>query len=140
MSIVNKIISSVQASTGYSCLYNSEAELDRLLDNAPLPCAWFTLISDGSVINETAQMRESVDVAIFFCDKSEFDFDSIENETILERLRGDAFAWLNSLNTGGDLSYTGDIQTSRIYERYDVNVTAYGVRITITENVGLSKC
>lgn len=140
MSIVNKIIESVEAATGYSCLYHSDAELDRLLDNAPLPCAWFTLLSDGSVINDTAQLRESVEVAVFFCDKTDHDFNSIENEAILDLLREKAFTWLKSLNGPGSLSYTGDITTQRIYDHFDVNVTAYGVRLTITENIGISKC
>lgn len=139
MSIINKIISSVEAATELTCYYHSEGELDRLFDNAPLPCAFFTLLSEAEVVNDTSQLRERAEVAVFFCDKTEFDFGSMENESIISVQRANAFRWVNAIN-GSDISLDGDLRSSRIYDRFDCNVTGYGIRCTITENVGESKC
>lgn len=138
MSIVNKIISSVRIATGLQCHYHSDGELDRIFDNAPLPCAFFTLLTDAEIINESSQMRERAEVAVFFCEKTDFDFGSIENEAILSRMRTLAFKW--AANLGDDLAIVGELQSQRIYDRFDVNVTAYGIRCTLEELVGISKC
>lgn len=139
MSIINKIKSSVEAATGLACYYHSAVELDRLFDNAPLPCAFFTLLTEAEVVNDTSQLRERAEVAVFFCDKTDFDFGSAENEAIISVQRANAFRWVNAIN-GSDISLDGDLRSERIYDRFDCNVTGYGIRCTITENVGESKC
>lgn len=139
MSIINKIISSVEAATGLTCYYHSDVEIDRIFDNAPLPCAFFTLLAEAEVVNDTSQLRERAEVAVFFCEKTEFDFGSIENEAIISVQRANAFRWVNAIN-GSDISLDGGLRSERIYDRFDCNVTGYGIRCTITENVGESKC
>lgn len=139
MSIINKIKSSVEAAVGLSCYYHSDGELDRLFDTAPLPCAFFTLLTEAEVVNDTSQLRERAEVAVFFCDKTDFDFGSIENEAIISVQRANAFRWVNAINSS-DISLDGDLHSERVYDRFDCNVTGYGIRCTIAENVGESKC
>lgn len=139
MSIVNKIKESVEAATGLTCYYHNNGELNRIMDNAEFPCAFFTIITDAEIINDTAQLRERADVGVFFCDKTDYDFDSIENEAIISRMRTHAFRWLNSLSAS-DISVTGDMTSQRVYDTFDVTVTAYGVNVTVEEDFGVSKC
>lgn len=139
MSIVNKIKASVETATGLTCHYHSAGELDRIFDNAPLPCAFFTLLSEAEVVSDSSQLRERAEVAVFFCDKTDFDFGSIKNEAIISAQRTNAFKWVNSINRG-ELSLVGDLRSERIYDHFDVNVTAFGIRCTLEENVGESKC
>lgn len=139
MSIVNKIIASVKAATNMECYYHSNGELDRIFDSAPLPCAFFTLLDETDIVNDSSQMRERAEVAVFFCDKTDFDFGSIENEAIIVTQRTNAFKWVNSLN-GGELALVGDLRSQRIYDHFDVNVTAFGIRCALEELVGESKC
>jgi hypothetical protein len=61
------------------------------------PFALFQLLTNGQPVEEAGQVKERVSVAMFFVEKSDFDFDAIENETIIHRCKERAFAWISSL-------------------------------------------
>ena len=137
MTIVGKIKQSITDATGLPVYYHDEPTLNLLTSSMDFPCCLFQLLSQGAVVNEGGQIKERVTAALFFVDRSDFDFDAESNEEIIDACKGRAFAWLASLNVGGLLTLTANNGTRRIYDRYDDILTGFGLSVDLTEQVGL---
>ena len=136
MTIVGKIKQSITDATGLPVYYHDEPTLNLLTSSMDFPCCLFQLLSQGAVVNEGGQMKERVTAALFFVDRSDFDFEAESNEEIIDACKGRAFAWLASLNGGGLLTLTANNGTRRIYDRYDDILTGFGLSVDLTEQVG----
>lgn len=135
--IVNKIKQSVQSGTGLTCLYGSLDSINvQMEDQTNFPVAFFVLLNNGNLNERSNNYRERVDVAMFFVQPTEFDFDSIENEALIEQCKQYAFQWLNSLFLGGELRYMATFNTSRVYNQMDDILTGYALRVRLEELVG----
>lgn len=149
MTIVEKIISSVQVALSefdggelvtFPVYYHDIETLNLIADSADYPCAFFQLLTDGTLTNVNAQQRESVNVAIFFVEPSEFDFDAIENEEIIDRCKGRAAKWLQHVPLDRYIEVNEVVRTQRVYERFDGILTGYGLIVTLTELQGVLYC
>lgn len=139
MTIVDKIIESIKAAHGddFPVYYHDEPTLNLLTSQMDFPCALLQLITTGTVVSEAGQMKERVSAAVFFVEPSQFDFDAIENETIIDRCKGMAMAWLLTLSGSPELQLENITRTSRVYDRYDDILTGYGVLAEIKETNGI---
>ena len=136
MTIVDKIIQSIEDACGVSVYYHDEPTLNVMTSSMAFPCALFQLLNNGRLVQEAGQIKEAVTAAVFFVDKSEFDFDAVENERIIEGCKVLAFDWLSSLNGGGLLGVQAVNRTSRVYDRYDDILTGFGVSVDLVELTG----
>ena len=135
--IVNKIKQSVQSGTGLTCLYGSLDSINvQMEDQTNFPVAFFVLLNNGNLNDHSSNYRERVDVAMFFVQPTEFDFESVENEALIEQCKQYAFQWLNSLFLGGELRYITTFNTSRVYNEMDSILTGFALRVRIEELVG----
>lgn len=142
MTIVEKIIKSVKDRLGndFPVYYHDEATLNVMTSDMEFPCALFQLLTNGQPVEEAGQVKERVSVAMFFVEKSDFDSDAIENETIIHRCKGRAFAWLSSLASSPLVGVERKNGSSRVYDRFDDILTGYAVFLDLTEVVGWSDC
>ena len=75
-----------------------------------------------------------------FADKSQFDFNAIENEQIIDRMKVKAYKWLQSLRLSTDLNVVSINSTQRLYDTTTDVLTGYAVNITIEEVDGIGAC
>ena len=136
MSIVNKIKSSVQSITGLPCYYDDSGRLNMRLDYLEYPLAFFTLINNGNLNTTNAHYRERVDVARFFIKPTTYDFESLENEAIIEECKGYALKWLQGLRLQRDLIPLYVLNTTRVYNYADTILTGYAINIRLEETLG----
>ena len=136
MSIVNKIKSSVQSITGLPCYYDDSGRLNMRLDYLEYPLAFFTLINNGNLNTTNAHYRERVDVAMFFIKPTTYDFESLENEAIIEECKGYALKWLQGLRLQRDLIPLYVLNTTRVYNYADTILTGYAINIRLEETLG----
>ena len=123
----------VHAARGTATVGNLE-KLTLLLgvyDHLALACR------DGRVV---ASEGGTVSAAVFFVEPSQFDFDAEENETIIDRCKKKAFAWISYLPYSLDVELVDVTRTSRVYDRYDDILTGFGILAEIKEAVGWSQC
>lgn len=153
MTIVEKIINSIQSavmvdyghvdSQGDPVLdpievyYHDEATLNLMTSQMAFPCALFQLLTTGNAVQEGGQVKERVTAAVFFVEKSEFDFDAVDNEAIIDRCKRRAFAWLQSISGGTDVTLANLNRTARVYDQYDDIVTGFGLFVDLVEVTGL---
>lgn len=138
MTIVEKIIASIKGALGdgFPVYYHDEPTLNVMTSTMEFPCALFQLLTNGRVVHEAGQAKEAVTAAVFFVERSEFDFDAVQNEQVIDRCKKRAFAWLGSVNGGGLVDVLAVNRTTRVYDRYDDILTGFGVSVDLKEQVG----
>ena len=135
MSLINKIKNSIEENTKLTCLYDDLGNINRRLDYQSYPLCFFTLINRGGLISVNGVYRELANVVIFFVNTSTFDFESLENEQIIESCKSIALKWLDSLPRNGVLKATV-LDTSRVYNYSDSILTGYCLNLRIEELEG----
>lgn len=139
MTIVEKIIASIQSvvlddnGDPLPVYYHDEPMLNLMTSRMDFPCVLFQLLTSGMVIQEGGQVKEQVSAAVFFVERSEFDFDALQNEQIIDRCKKRAFAWVKALNNDPLVELERLNRSSRIYDQYDDILTGFGVFVDLKE-------
>ena len=142
MTIIEKIRASIQAVHGsdFQVYYHDDVTLNELADTMELPAAIVTLITQGTIDEQSGQYREVVSAAVFFVDKSEFDFNADDNEKIIDQCKRRCLRWLAALPMDEHLDLVRWERTSRVYERFDAILTGFAVLVDLREREGVTDC
>lgn len=141
MTIIEKIKQSVEGATGVPFLYHAAGELNELIARCnELPIAYSFLIENGAIDDVNGRYHERVTIAVIFCDKTEFDFNAIENEQIIDRMKVKAYKWLQSLRMSNALRVVSVNNTQRLYDNTTDVLTGYAINITIEDVAGVGEC
>ena len=142
MTIIEKIRASIQAVHGdsFKVYYHDDPTMNLIADTMELPAAIVQLITQGELDQTSGQWREVVSAAVFFVDKSDFDFDADENEKIIDQCKRRALRWLAGLQLDEDLDLVRWERTSRVYERFDAILTGFAVMVDLRETEGVTDC
>lgn len=139
MNIIEKIKSTFDGS-GLTVHYGTPEQLNADLEYAAYPCVFFYLLDTGSVNIQTAQTVERFEVAFYFANLTEFDFNTDENEELIETCKQSALLWLNTLQRSSVLQLISVGRSQRVYDVFDVNLTGFALSVTIEEMQGFSGC
>jgi hypothetical protein len=142
MTIIEKIRASIQSVHGgdFQVYYHDDPTMNLIADNMDLPAAIVQLITQGTIDQQSGQWREVVSAAVFFVDKSDFDFDADENEKIIDRCKRRCLRWLAALPLDSDLDLVRWERTSRVYERFDAILTGFAVMVDLRERESVTDC
>lgn len=141
MTIIEKIKQSVEGATGMPFLYHVAGELNELIARcSELPVAYSFLIDSGTIDDVNGRYHERVTIAVMFCDKTEFDFNALENEQIIDRMKVKAYKWLQSLRMSNALRVVSVNNTQRLYDNTTDILTGFAVNITIEDVAGVGEC
>ena len=140
MTIIDKIKSSVETITGMQFIYESPQTINTRLDNMSMPCAFMNIIDQGVAIDDNGIIREQMTIQVMFCDLCDLDFDGIDAEKILDRLKKTAFFWLAKAMSSTEFKIKAILGTNRYYADNDAIVCAFSVSLQIEEIDGISKC
>lgn len=141
MTIIEKIKQSVEGATGMPFLYHAAGELNELIARCKsLPVAYSFLIDSGTIDDVNGRYHERVTLAVMFCDKTEFDFNALENEDIIDRMKVKAYKWMQSLRMSNALHVVSVNNTQRLYDNTTDILTGFAVNITIEDVAGVGEC
>jgi hypothetical protein len=141
MTIIEKIKQSIEGATGMPFLYHAAGELNELIARCKeLPVAYSFLIDSGTIDDVNGRYHERVTLAVMFCDKTEFDFNALENEQIIDRMKVKAYKWLQSLRMSNALRIVAVNNTQRLYDNTTDILTGFAVNITIEDVAGVGEC
>lgn len=141
MNVIEKLKQSIEQGAGIPFIYGKQGDINTALDNAPIPCAFSYLLETNAVTDTNGICRERLTIAVFFIDKTQYDFDAIENEDIIDRCKTAAFLWYTQLRMNDQIRPISINNTMRVYDELaDVTVTGYTLNITIEEIQGIGKC
>lgn len=141
MTIIDKIKTSVEGATGLPFLYHAAGEINELVARAnSLPISFAFLLDSGTIEDVNGRYHERVTLAVMFTDKTEFDFNALENEEIIDRMKVKAYKWLDSLRNSNDLQIVSVNSTQRLYDTTTDILTGYAVNITLQDMQGVGEC
>lgn len=141
MTIIEKIKQSVEGATGMPFLYHAAGELNEIVARCgELPVAYSFLIDSGTIDDLNGRYHERVTLAVMFCDKTEFDFNALENEKIIDRMKVKAYKWMQSLRMSNALRVISVNNTQRLYDNTTDILTGFAVNITIEDVAGVGEC
>jgi hypothetical protein len=136
MSLISKLKTEVEA-FGLQYIYDSNGGINKMLDYADYSdgkCVVYSfLLSQSKLIDGI----ESATIGMFFSKITEFDFESIENDTLQQECKEIAFEFIKYISSGNVLSISSDITMTYFYDEFDANVTGVAINATLTEMVGL---
>ena len=143
MTFIDKLRITIERATACRFYYHAAGELNEILAGVRVGCepiAFAYLLKGGEVDVQRNQLREGVNLAVFFCKKTEFDFNSEENERLIDDCKRLAFGWLSLLRKSGYLETVGSITTERVYDTTTDILTGIAVNVTLRELQGYSDC
>ena len=130
MIIVDKIRASIHNATNLPVYYQSIEQINAQLDNAHFPCAYLFLLERGRL---TEDLREVVDIQVFFVQPTTFDFIAEDNERLIDDCKQLALTWLSHFGRDQYFRLNAVTTTDRVYEQFDVVLTGFAVGITLEE-------
>lgn len=144
MTIIEAVKNSIER-VGCAFLYHADGELNELVAREPafdsdVPIALCYLLGSGSTDITAGVARERVNIGVFFSLKTNFDFDAIENERLLDVCKQYAQRWLLSLNGDVWLRLVSLNSTERVYDTTTDILTAYAVNVTLEQVQGQTLC
>ena len=143
MTFIDKLRITIERATACRFYYHAAGELNEVLASVQIgsePITFAYLLKGGEVDVRRNQLREGVNLAVFFCKKTEFDFNSEENERLIDDCKRLAFGWLSLLRKSGYLETVGSITTERVYDTTTDILTGIAVNVTLRELQGYSEC
>lgn len=140
MNVIEKLKKSIET-VGVPFFYGSPGDINRVLDRAPLPCAFAYLLETNAATDTNGICRERLTLAVFFVDKTTFDFEAIENEDIIGACKVKALQWYTRMRTSDDFRNLTLNNTVRVYDELaDATVTGYALNVTLEEVEGIGAC
>lgn len=142
MTFIEKVKESIELVTGCRFFYHAAGELNEVLAGVEIggdPIAFAYLLKGGEVA-VGKNCREGVNLAVFFCKKTEFDFNSYENEQLIDECKQLAFGWVSWFSKSNTLEIVGNVTTERVYDTTTDILTGIAVNITLRELVGYGMC
>lgn len=119
--------------TALKCYYGTRESINEQVSRGGLPCAFFALLAESKIQEGAGTIAETYTLMMSFARLTEFDFESVENEDIIEQCRRDAFNWLAYIRAGMADFVAGEVVGSgRLYEEFDDIITEYYLTIRIT--------
>lgn len=143
MTFIDKLRITIERATACRFYYHAAGELNEVLAGVQIgsePISFAYLLKGGEVDVQRNQLREGVNLALFFCKKTEFDFNSEENERLIDDCKRLAFGWLSLLRKSGYFETVGSITTERVYDTTTDILTGIAVNVTLRELQGYSEC
>lgn len=143
MTFIEKVKSSIVYGAGVpQFYYHAAGELNAILADHEIgdEVVAFCYLLAGGDVEVGRQCKESVQLAVFFCKKTEFDFNSFENEQLIDDCKKVAFGWLSHLTKSPYLTIDGDVSTQRVYDTTTDILTGIGINIALREQEGYGWC
>lgn len=141
--IIRLINNSIEAAQAIPFEYGGAEELNVVLARTTFPCAIGYLVNNSQVVEDGRMIKERLNIALFWIDKTNYDSDSLENEDIIHQCRERCFKWLAMIREKAQaygIKVSTPTNSQRIYDTFDDIVTGYGITVSVEEIYGITAC
>lgn len=144
MTVKQKVKSIVDQMQGISYVFGNWTIANVMLEkisDAELPVFVNLLPVSGSFSLGKTQLKDYPNCMFSFLDKTDFDFDSSENDAIIERCKNYAKEFILRLNESGLFEQIDEnIPYQVLYDHLDINMTGVSIEVQLKETKGLVLC
>lgn len=136
---VRKVVESMLADVDYYFMNWAQANVQ--LDEIKRPTIVYVLPANGVMDVQWQQIKDKPETFIAFVDSTEGDFDGVENDNIIERMKRLAMCFVKALNESNLFEkIEGNLPYSVLYDHLDQNVTGIIIHPIIEEIQGVLLC
>lgn len=115
--------------------------LDTILSDIKQPTIIYVLPPAGKLHTAWNQVKDKPEAQIGFMCSTDFDFDTVENDNIIEAMKRLCARFLKELNKGKYFEpIEGEIRYQVLYDHLDQNVTGILITPPLEELEGISLC
>lgn len=135
---VQQMTKQIVGSIGLNYIFSGWSGANVRLDNERFPIVIDILPVSGEISMKAGQHKDAPNCLLFFCDKTELDFDAEVNQVIIERMKVKAMQFIDACNDSGLLEpIEENIPYQVLYDRFDVNVTGISIALKLKEAKGV---
>lgn len=136
MTVIEQEVKRIIEGMGIAYSFNDWSRFNVEADMGDFPCGVLVAPASGTLHRNNGVMRNAPSYLLAFLDLTDFDFDTTENNTIVERCLGYAKEFIARVSASEVISIEGDVDYRVVYDLLDVNCTGVTIDLTIAEVVG----
>lgn len=136
---IRAIVESMDADVEY--MFCNWAQANVGIDGITKPTVVYVLPANGTFDVRWHQVKDKPETFIAFLSNTEFDFDGVKNDSIIEAMKRLAIGFVRALNQSGYFQQIeGDLPYQVLYDHLDQNVTGIVITPILEEVEGVVIC
>lgn len=135
--IVRQRIKTIAARLGVRYVFASMNEANVILDDGEFPVIIDVLPTSGSVTIRQGFFKDAPNCLLFFCDKTELDYEAEREQPTIARMKQLAFKFISVANASGYFEPIYDASYQIMYDKLDVAVSGVALSITLKDAIGV---
>lgn len=133
---VRQGIKRIVGQMGLRYLFASFAEANLLVGEGDFPVVIDVLPTSGSVSVRQGFYRDAPNCMLFFCDKTELDYNAEREQPKVARMKALAFEFIERANQSGLFEPITDADYQVLYDRTDTAVSGIALSLTLQDATG----
>lgn len=133
---VRECIKEIASRIGVRYLFASMYEANLVLGDGEFPVMIDVLPTSGSVTVWQSVFSDAPNCLLFFCDKTELDYNAEREQPTIARMKRLAFEFIAECNRSGYFEAITEASYQILYDRTDVTVSGVALSLTLKDAVG----
>lgn len=134
---VRQGIKQIACKIGLRYLFASMYEANLVLGDGDFPVLIDVLPTSGNVVVHQGLYKDAPNCLLFFCDKTNLDYNAEEEQPTIARMKQLAFEFMAEANRSGLFDVVTDASYQVMYDRMDVTVSGVALSITLRDAIGV---
>lgn len=134
---VRQGIKRIAESIGIRYLFASMYEANLVIGDGDFPVLIDRVHTSGSVTINQGLFKDAPNCLLFFCDKTDLDYNAEKEQPTIARMKQLAFEFIAEANRSGLFEFVGNADYAIFYDRMDVTVSGVAVSLTLKDAIGV---
>lgn len=122
---------------GVRYLFASMYEANLVVGDGDFPVLIDVLPTTGSVTINQGLFKDAPNCLLFFCDKTDLDYNAEKEQPTIARMKQLAFEFIAEANRSGLFEFVDNATYEIFYDRMDVTVSGVAVSLTLKDAIGV---
>lgn len=122
---------------GVRYLFASMYEANLVIGDGDFPVLIDRVHTSGSVTINQGLFKDAPNCLLFFCDKTDLDYNAEKEQPTIARMKQLAFEFIAEANRSGLFEFVDNAEYEIFYDRMDVTVSGVAVSLTLKDAIGV---
>lgn len=122
---------------GVRYLFASMYEANLVIGEGDFPVLIDRVHTSGSVTINQGLFKDAPNCLLFFCDKTDLDYNAEKEQPTIARMKQLAFEFIAEANRSGLFEFVDNATYEIFYDRMDVTVSGVAVSLTLKDAIGV---
>lgn len=134
---VRQGIKRIAECVGVRYLFASMYEANLVIGDGDFPVLIDVLPTTGSVTINQGLFKDAPNCLLFFCDKTDLDYNAEKEQPTIARMKQLAFEFIAEANRSGLFEFVDNATYDIFYDRMDVTVSGVALSLTLKDAIGV---